>query len=76
MRIWKREGYIVEEVELDHDLHQFEVKVGNDIVATIVPSDIDDMERIIEDLNAGEGVEGWEDGMGNTITIPVEEESK
>lgn len=69
MRSWKREGYVVNEVLFDKDLHEFEVVKNGEVVATITPADIDDMKRIIADLDAGEGVEGWEDGMGNTITL-------
>jgi uncharacterized protein YkuJ len=70
MRTWVRNGYKVVEVEFDYDLHQFEVVRDNgEIIATITPFDLDDQNDIIEALDAGQGVEGWEDGMGNTITI-------
>ncbi|MCR6116621.1 hypothetical protein HXA31_20035 [Salipaludibacillus agaradhaerens] len=69
MREWKREGYEVVEKEFDGDLHEFDVVVGGEIIATITPNDIEDMEEIIKDLDNGEGVNGWEDGMGNTISI-------
>lgn len=72
MRIWKRNGYIVREVEFDHNLHEFEVVKDGEVIATITPADLDDMNRIISDLDAGEGVDGWEDGMGNVISIPEE----
>ena len=70
MRVWEREGYIVREVEFDYDLHEFEVVKDGEVIATITPADLDDMDRIISNLDAGEGVDGWEDGMGNTISIP------
>lgn len=70
MRTWERNGYKVIEVEFDYDLHQFEVVRDNgEIVATITPFDLDDQNDIIKALDAGQGVEGWEDGHGNTITI-------
>jgi hypothetical protein len=69
MRTWEREGYKVEEREFDHDLHVFDVVKGNEVVATITPASIEDMEEIIADLDNGEDVNGWEDGMGNTIAI-------
>ena len=70
MRTWTRNGYKVVEVEFDYDLHQFEVVRDNgEIVATITPFDLDDQNDIIKALDAGQGVEGWEDGHGNTITI-------
>ena len=70
MRTWTRNGYKVVEVEFDYDLHQFEVVRDNgEIVATITPFDLDDQKDIIKALDAGQGVEGWEDGHGNTITI-------
>ena len=69
MRVWKREGYEVVEVEFDGDLHEFEVVKGDEVIATITPDTIEDMEQIIADLNNGEDVDGWEDGMGNTINI-------
>lgn len=69
MRTWNREGYQVVEVEFDGDLHEFEVIKNDDVVATITPSSIEDMKQIVADLDAGEDVNGWEDGMGNTISI-------
>jgi hypothetical protein len=70
MRTWTRKGYMVREIEFDYDLHQFEVVRDNgEIIATITPPDLDNQNEIIEALNAGEDVNGWEDGVGNTITI-------
>jgi len=70
MRTWTRNGYKVVEVEFDYDLHQFEVISDNgEIIATITPPDLDNQNEIIKALDAGEDVEGWEDGHGNTISI-------
>jgi hypothetical protein len=69
MRVWERKGYRVAEKEFDHDLHEFDVVKGGEVIATITPADLDDMQRIVEALDAGEGVNGWEDGMGNTISV-------
>ncbi len=69
MRTWEREGYKVIEVEHNFDLHAFDVIKKEKVVATITPNTIEEMNQIIEDLNDGEGVDGWEDGMGNTISI-------
>lgn len=69
MKTWNRGTYVVIEKEFDYDLHQFEVARGDDILATITPGDLKDQEGIIEALDAGEGVDGWEDGMGNVISV-------
>lgn len=69
MRTWERKGYEVVEVELNGDLHEFEVVKDGEVIATITPDTIEDMEQIIADLDNGEDVDGWEDGMGNTISI-------
>jgi len=70
MRTWERTGYKVIEVEFDYDLHQFQIVRNNgEIIATITPPDLDNQNEIIKALDAGEEVDGWEDGMGNTITI-------
>ena len=69
MRTWKRNGYEVVEIEFDGDLHEFEVIKDDEVIATITPDSIEDMESIIADLDAGKGVNGWEDGNGNTISI-------
>lgn len=69
MRVWEREGYKVVEKEFDHDLHEFDVIKDGKVIATITPGDLDDMETIVSDLDAGEDVNGWEDGNGNTIYI-------
>lgn len=76
MRTWKRNGYEVVEVEFDGDLHEFEIVQNDEVIATITPNTIEDMEAIIKDLNNGEDVNGWEDGMGNTIYIEIKEEEK
>lgn len=67
-RIWEREGYTVEMVDFDYDLKQFEVRQGEE-VQVITPATIEDMEMIIQDLDNGEDVDGWEDGNGGTIVI-------
>lgn len=69
MRTWEREGYKVVEVEFDYDLHQFEVVRDEEVLYTITPPDMGTQESIIADLDAGEDVNGWEDGSGNTISI-------
>ncbi|MFB5678826.1 hypothetical protein [Paenibacillus terreus] len=69
MKAWAREGYQVVEIPFDHDLHQFMVVQDGEAVHAITPWDFDTQDRIIADLNAGADVNGWEDGMGNTISI-------
>lgn len=76
MKTWERKNkdgyfwYEINEVSFDGDLHEFMVvKEGGEVVGTITPSDLENQAEIIEDLNNGEGVNGWEDGMGNTIHI-------
>ena len=70
MRTWERKGYKVVEVEFDYGLHEFEVISDNgEIIATITPPDLDSQSEIVKALDAGEDVNGWEDGMGNTISI-------
>ena len=69
LRTWERNTYIVEEKEFDGDLHEFDVIKNGEVIATINPATIEDMQAIIEDLDNGEDVDGWEDGNGNTINI-------
>jgi len=70
MKIWKREGYTVIEKPFDFDLHCFHIVRGDDeTIGVIYPNTIDEMHSIIEDLENGESIEGWEDGMGNTIHL-------
>lgn len=68
MNTWLRDKYIVEMVDYDHDLKAFEVKQG-DSIQTIYPASIKDMNSIIKHLDDGDDVDGWEDGLGNTIVI-------
>lgn len=68
LRVWEFEGYTVEMVEHSYDLKAFEVVQGEE-TQTIVPATIEDMNEIIEALDSGEDVDGWEDGNGNTIVI-------
>lgn len=65
---WERDKYTVEMVGFDHDLKAFEVIQG-DKVQTIYPASIAIMEEIIEYLDNGIDIDGWEDGDGNTIVI-------
>lgn len=69
MKVWERKGYKVEEVSFDGDLHAFKIIKDNEVLATITPDSIGVMNVIIEDLDAGEDVNGWDDGMGNTIAV-------
>lgn len=69
LKTWERNTYIVEEKEFDGDLHEFDVVKDGEVIATINPETIEDMNQIIEDLDAGEDVDGWEDGNGNTINL-------
>jgi len=69
MKVWMREGYEVVEKPFDGNLHEFEIVKGDEVVGTITPDSLEDQARIIADLDAGEDVNGWEDGMGNTIRV-------
>ena len=69
MKTWLRDSYEVVEVPFDHDLHQFNVVQDGEVLFEINPATLEDQAQIIADLDAGHGVDGWEDGMGNTITI-------
>jgi len=69
MKTWEREGYKVVEKEFDYDLHEFDVIKDGETIATITPDSIESMDSIIDALDNGEDVDGWEDGMGNTIHI-------
>ncbi|WP_339273759.1 hypothetical protein MKY59_21435 [Paenibacillus sp. FSL W8-0426] len=69
MRVWERDGYEVVEKEFDRDLHEFEIIKDGEVVATITPPDLDNMAEIVSQLDAGEDVNGWEDGNGNTIRV-------
>ena len=69
MKTWLRVGYDVVEVPFDHDLHQFNVVQDGEVLFEINPATLEDQAQIIADLDAGHDVNGWEDGMGNTISI-------
>ena len=70
MRTWKRKSYKVVEKPFDFNLHEFDVIMDNgEVVGTITPATLEDMAAVVADLDAGEDVNGWEDGMGNTIYI-------
>ncbi len=69
MRTWERNGYSVKEMPFDYSLHEFAIVRSGVTVAVITPASLENMETIVSDLDAGEDVNGWEDGMGNTISI-------
>lgn len=71
LRTWNRKGYTVEEQEFDYNLHKFAVIVDDEKVAEIVPADVMDMDDIIKDLDAGIDVNGWDNGNGETVDLPV-----
>ncbi|APC48308.1 hypothetical protein BME96_09070 [Virgibacillus halodenitrificans] len=68
-KIWVREGYEIKEIKSQGNLHEFEVVKGSEVVATIAPADVYDMEMIKADLDDGDDVNGWDDGKGNTINV-------
>ena len=72
MKIWKRKGYIVKEKEFDFDLHEFDVVKNDEVIATITPGGLEEMGEMIKDLDAGECVDGWEDGKGNAVHVRTE----
>jgi hypothetical protein len=69
MRIWERDGYKVIEQDLDFYLRQFAVVVEGKKVQIISPRNIESMLSIIDALNAGADVNGWEDGKGSIIHV-------
>ena len=70
MQTWeKRKNYTVVEKDFDYSLHEFAVIVDGKEKYTITPGDIDDMNNIIKALDAGEDIDGWDDGKGNPICI-------
>ena len=70
LRTWLRGSYIVREAEFDGDLREFYIEVkGGETLAIITPDNLDDYKRIVDDLDCGEDVYGWEDGLGNEINF-------
>lgn len=69
MKTWERVGYEVVEKAFNHDLHEFDVIKDGEVVATITPPDLESQVAIVADLDAGEDVNGWEDGNGNVIQL-------
>lgn len=63
--IWYRSKYYVKE---EHGVFAVYTYDG-DLISHIVTGTEEDHDNIIEALNAGECVNGWEDGIGNTIII-------
>ncbi|MFB5761080.1 hypothetical protein [Paenibacillus medicaginis] len=69
MSTWARNGYEVAETAFNYDLHLFLVVQNGETLYEIVPSNLDNQADIINELSAGADINGWEDGMGNTISI-------
>lgn len=69
MKKWYRNGYFVQEVSFNFALHEFQIIRHAKVIHTITPETVEDMNRIIEALDAGEDVNGWENGSGETIAI-------
>lgn len=68
-KTWEFKNYTVEEVDFDHNLHQFNVVQNDEVKEEINPETLPEQDLIINDLDAGRDVNGWEDGNGNTISI-------
>ena len=71
MRVWERKNYQVVEDEFDGDLQAFDVMKHGVVIATITPSTVDDMGRIVQDLDNGGCVDGWEDGSGGIVNVDL-----
>lgn len=72
MKTWKTDLVTVKETAFDHDLHIFNVYNNDDeLLGTVLPDTIEDMNQCIADLNEGSCpvADEWEDGTGNTCTI-------
>lgn len=72
MKTWTFEnGITVEETTYDYDLHAFEVYNDGELLGTVYPGDLEDMERCIAELDNGNDpiTDKWEDGLGNTCTL-------
>ena len=69
MRTWTTtNGVEIEEIEWDYSLHAFLVRYNGE-EKTVTPDSIEDMQSIIEALDAGADpiAERWEDGLGNPL---------
>lgn len=70
MKKWECKEHNIEifETELDYDLHMFKVYRNDELIGTIVPNSIEDMQACISGLNDGECpiCDRWEDGFGHT----------
>lgn len=70
MRIWERKGCTIVENEIDVDLHEFDiVGVGNEVIATITPVSVEDMQHIASKLDSGADIGIWEDKCRNALRI-------
>lgn len=71
---YPRAKIIVNETDHDFDLHVFKVVYNNQTIGVIVPDTIDDMQEIITALEAGESPIGWDNGMGDIICLPDQQQ--
>ena len=69
MRTWERGYYKVVEIEHNYGLHAFEVVQDGKVISAIWPDDEEAMQHIINELDAGADVNGWENGMGGTVHV-------
>lgn len=61
----------IEEIEHDYDLHAFRVSYLGELIGTIYPDTIEQMDEIVTALDNNESPIGWEDGMGETISVGI-----
>jgi hypothetical protein len=68
MKTWTTAGYKVFEEAFDYDLHCFRVVTDNKEDQYIYPQTFDDMDLLIDALDRGLDINGFENGFGETIT--------
>ena len=70
LKKWTRERYTVEErPDGLNGLSWFAIMEGGEVADYIYPGSHWDQVRIIDALDAGEDVNGWDNGAGNPVKI-------
>lgn len=65
---WVNNGYVIRKMEFDGNLCRFDVWFAGELLGSVYPADLVEMQACIDKLDAGLDpvTDNWEDGLGNS----------
>ncbi|MFC3418481.1 hypothetical protein ACFOLA_03055 [Salinicoccus hispanicus] len=69
MKQWQRGDYYVQEIQDKRDIHEFNVILNNEVIVTIMPDDITEMNETIRKLDENESMINVKDKNGESFNL-------